>query len=374
MASMTTTGAVKWSSQVARDRKLFETSIRKGAVYLDNELWTQAFGAYRAAIKESPKEPLAYAGLAEACFGLKRLDRALELYKVAARYSRGDIYYLKKVADIQERLGQLEAAGRTYMAIGEIHLRRRELDDAVSHWQRAVRLEPGLLGTHRRLAMVYQRQNDVRSAVREYLAIARILQMQGNKKKALQMCRAALRLDPDNDDVLRALDLIRSGPEAFVEPEPQEPEVTEVAVPADEMGSLVKQMATAFEVGRVAPAPGRQVVTDPVEMARRLAQNQLAEEIFRDEEDDEPEGALSKLERDALIGQGMDYELRGQIPEAISCYVKAINGGLRMPAAFFTLGLLYRDGGSQDKARRAYAYAAKDPAYRQAIKAIFSSD
>lgn len=369
-----TTGALKWSTRVPKDRKLFETAISRGAVYLDHGLWTKAFGAYRTAIREFPKEPLAYAGLAEACFGLKRLDRALELYKVAARYSRGDIYYLKKVADIQERLGQLEAAGRTYMAIGEIQLRRRELEDAVSHWQRAVRLEPGLLGTHRRLAMVYQRQNDVRSAVREYLAIARILQMQGNSKKASQMCHAALRLDNDNEDVLRALELIRSGPEAFVEPEPQPPGSAETAEPADEMGSLVKQMATAFEAGRSIPEADRPVEADPVEAARRLAQNQLAEEIFRDEEEDEPEGSLSKLERDALIGQGMDYELRGQTSEAISCYVKAINGGLAMPSAFFTLGLLYRQAGTVDKARRAFAFAAKDPAFRQAIKAIFSRD
>ncbi|MCZ7669265.1 MAG: hypothetical protein M5U34_19810 [Chloroflexi bacterium] len=32
--------------------------------------------------------------------------------------------------------------------------------------------------------------------MREYLAIARILQEQGDNKKGLQMCQAALRLDP----------------------------------------------------------------------------------------------------------------------------------------------------------------------------------
>ncbi len=359
---------------MAKDRKIYEDALRRGTVYLDNELWKEAFRAYRVAVKEFPHEPEPYAGLGDACFGMKRMDKALDLYKMASRYSRGDITYLKKVADVQERLGQLEPAGRTYMAVGEIYLRRRELDDAISNWQRAIRLEPSLLGPHRRLAMVFQRQNKIRDAVREYLAIARILQMQGDKKKAIQMCRAALRLDPDNEDVLKAFELIRGGPEAYIEEEEEE-EVVEEAVEEveDDMSGIVRQMATAFEAQRQPVVKQEAVKTGPVEEARKLAQNQLAEEIFRDEDDNEPAGSLSKLERDALIGQGMDFESRGQVDDAITCYGKAINGGLQMPAAYFTLGLLYLNKGNRALARQSLETAAKDPAYREASKAALSA-
>ena len=54
--------------------------------------------------------------------------------------------------------------------------------------------------------MAFQRKGNSRGAVREYLAIARILDMQGDSKKALQMCRAAMRLDPDNPDEYRQPD------------------------------------------------------------------------------------------------------------------------------------------------------------------------
>jgi tetratricopeptide (TPR) repeat protein len=104
------------------------------------------------------------------------LDKALDCFKFAASFSRGDISHLQKVADIQERLGQLSEAARTYTAVGEILLRQREIDDAINHWLRAVGLEPNLLGAHRRLASVFHRRNDTKAAVREYLAIARILQ------------------------------------------------------------------------------------------------------------------------------------------------------------------------------------------------------
>lgn len=349
---------------MAGDRRRYEEALRRGARFLDDEQWKEAFRAYRIAVSEFPKEPVPYAGLGDACFGMKRMDRALELFKVAARYSRGDIFYLQKVADIQERLGQLDAAGRTYMAMGEIHLRRRQLDDAVNQWQRAIRLEPNLLGTHKRLAMVYQRQNKKRDAVREYLAIARILQMRGDKRRAIRMCQAALRLDPENEDVLKAFELIQRGPEAYVQEE-EEPAKAPPVEEADDIGSMIRQMASAIEAERSTPSKDQRDKPDPVETARRRAQDQLAEEIFRDEEEDEPAGKLSKLERDALIGQGMDFELRGQVPEAITCYEKAVEGGLTLPAVHFTLGLLYLNNGDAEQARQAFSAAAEDPSFRQ---------
>ena len=87
-----------------------------------------------------------------AYFELGELEKSLENYKLAARFSKGDMIYLKHVADVQERLGQTRDAAQTYMAIGEIQLRRRRLDEAVGNWLRAARLDPNLIGARRRLA------------------------------------------------------------------------------------------------------------------------------------------------------------------------------------------------------------------------------
>lgn len=352
---------------MAKNRARYEEATKRGQAYLQNDQWQEAFSVYRVAIAEFSQSAPAYDGLGQACFGLKQLDRALECYKLAARYSKGDVKYLQKVADMQERLGRLSEAARTYMAVGEVLLRQRELDKAVNNWQRAVRLESSLLGPHRRLAMVYQRQNNIRDAVREYLAIARILQMQGEDKKALQMCRAALRLDPDSPDVITAIDLIRKGAAEYnrAEEEEEEEAVEEKAAvkTADEdLPAMVRQMARAFEADR-APVVTSTKTASALDAARNLAQNQLAEEIFRDEDDDDA-GSLSKLERDALIGQAMDYESRSQMENAIACYERAIVGGLKLPAAYFSLGLLYKNNNQHDKATRALQMAAKEPAYQ----------
>lgn len=363
---------------MAGDRARYREAMRRGLAYNNRQQWRKAFQAFRVALAEFPASPEAFAGLGEACFGLKMLDKALDSYKLAARHSRGDIKYLQRVADLQERLGQLGEAARTYMAAGELQLRQRRLEEATANWERAVRLEPGLLGAHRRLATVFQRQGNVKAAVREYLAIARTLQMRGEPNKALQMCRAALRLDPENEDVMMAMELVRRGEaalgveeEAAAAPEPAAAQEGE-----DEMAETVRQIAEVFEEERRSwqaeqepPEPD-----DPVTAAVRRAQNELAEEIFRDEEDENAlygAGAdgLSKLERDALIGQGIDFQSRGQVARAIECYRQAVAGGLNLPAADFTLGVLHLEREQSDEARQAFARAARDTSYLTAIRA-----
>ncbi len=365
---------------MAKDQAKYEKAIKVGLAYNKAKRWKDAFTAFRIAIGEFPHDAAAYAGLGESCLGLKQLDRALDCFKLAARYSKGDMRYLRSVADIQERQGQLAEAARTYLAIGEILLKQRQLEEAIGNWERSIRLDSSLLGSHKRLAMVFQRLGRTRDAVREYLAIARILQMRGENNKALQMCQAALRLDPGNDDVLTAVALIRHGESAFEEPEVEpEPEVAtglsaEEQAEADSLTETVRQMAAIFEAERNDQVVAeREEVSDPIEKAKRLAQEELAAELFRDEEET-ADGAdsLSKLERDALLGQAMDFETRGHIDDAIGCYQRAIKGGLKLPAAYFLLGLLYVTTQQRSEAEKMLNLAAQNPAYLQASQQVLN--
>ena len=371
---------------MAKNRTRYNEALKRGWALVEKKQWKQALGVFRIAVNEFPKEAEPYEGLGDACVGLKQLDRALECYKIASRYSRGDLKHLRKVADIQERMGKLSDAGRTYMAMGEILLRQQKIEEAVSNWLRAVGLEPNLLGAHRRLASIFQRQNNIKAAVREYLAIARILQMEGKKKQALQMCKAALKLDPDSQDVLTAIELIRHGPEALQkEEEEEEEETAQEPEPAEDgsIASTVRQMASIFEAEKqgwnLTREKARKAAEgkDPVVFARRLAQEQLAEEIFREEEDldllyGSGSTGMSKLERDALIGQAMDFQTRGDTSGAINCYEQAIKGGLKMTAAHFSLGLLYLEQKRAVETRRAMEIAAKDEDYQEASQLILS--
>lgn len=363
---------------MAGDRTRYVDALKKGSGFLKNEQWREAIAAYRIAISEFPDRAEAYAGLGEACLGQKQYDRALECFKLAARHSQGNVQFLGKVADIQERMGMLGEAGRTYMATGEIYLRQRDAESAISNWERAVRLEPNLLGAHQRLAMVFQRTGETKKAVREYLAIARSLSMMGESKKAMQMCRAALRLDPDNPDVLTAIRLVRHGEEAYpdAEEEPEE-EPTPEPVPEkkdDGLADAIRQMAAVLESEKSSWQLGGN--QDAVSSARTFAQEKLAEEIFREEDNEDllygTGDGLSKLERDALIGQAMDFESRGDVAKAIACYEKVLKGGLDLPAAYFTLGVLYLDTGRKHDALTMFDKARGDGRFVPAIGQLLS--
>lgn len=359
---------------MANEQAVYEKALQEGATHSEQGNWSAALAAYGRAVQVNPGSAAAYAGVGEACIGLRRLDRALTCYKQAVQLSRGEIAYLQKVADIQERLGQLSEAGRTYMAAGELALRRQLWDQAISNWERAVRLEPHLLGGHKRLAMTFQRQGNTRAAVREYLAIARILQTQGEQERALQMCRAALRLEPGNQDVRTAVSLIIHGEKAFA-PEEEEMaagEETAVVEKPDTIATALRQMATVFESQtadwRAQHEPAK--VEDPTEQARHLAQTQLAEEIFRDEDSDEETGEMSKLERDALLGQGIDFQTRGLPAEAIRCYEQVVAAGLQLPALHFTLGYLHFQQQNLKPAQRYLTLAAQSQPYAEASQRL----
>ena len=112
---------------MANDRTRYEDALNRGHSYSWDQNWEDAIREFEAAIKEFPNEPAPYAGLGMAYLEQNKLGKALENYKLAARYSRGDIIYLRQVADVQERLGLQEEAGKTYMAIGELELNRKRL-------------------------------------------------------------------------------------------------------------------------------------------------------------------------------------------------------------------------------------------------------
>ncbi|MFW5941364.1 MAG: tetratricopeptide repeat protein [Chloroflexota bacterium] len=349
---------------MAHNRARYEEALSRGHSYSWDQRWDEAIQAFEKALEEFPEEPAPYAGMGMACFELGQLDQALEHYKKAARYSQGDVIYLRQVADVQERLGQLGDAGQTYMAIGEIQFRKGGLDQAVDNWHRASRLAPNLLGAHQRLARYHTQQGQVRAAIREYLAIARLFQAQGESERALQTCRAALNLDPRNRDILTAIELIQHGEKIFDQQHEKPVEQLD-----GDLFAAVEGATDGFEGQdeKWGDGAGASETASPVQNARRMALEQLAEQLFaeEDEEQDDYDGlVLGRTERDALISQALDYQTRGQTNEAIRAYEKAIEAGVNSAAAHFNLGLLYQDKLRFEDAIRELEIAVEDQEYR----------
>ncbi|MCP4421086.1 MAG: tetratricopeptide repeat protein [Chloroflexi bacterium] len=341
---------------MAGNRAQFEAALNRGHSHSWDQEWTDAIQEFQVAISEVANEPAPYAGLGMAYLELNQLKEALENYKLAARFSRGDVIYLRQVADVQERLGNFGEAGKTYMAIGEIELNRRRLTEAMDNWNRAIRLEPGLLRAHQRLASIYQRQGSVHNAIREYLAMARILNSQGVSDKALQACQLALKLDPRNAEVLTAIEQLRSGEKMTGESD------SSAYQSSDSISEVAQHMAAALQEKEDDTGAGTEAAS-PVQDARRLASAKLAQDLFGDED-----GELNAqtLQLTTLISQALDFQTRGMMNEAISAYEKVMGLGLENTAAHFNLGLLYQDKLRFEDAIREFELAVEDHDFRLA--------
>lgn len=341
---------------MAKDQALFNESLNKGHTYLWDQHWTEAIEAFETAVSITKDEPAPYAGLGDAYMGLNQLNKALENYKLAARHSRGNVIYLRKVAEMQEQLGQDHEAGKTYMALGEMALSRRQLEEAMDNWHRAIRLEPNLLRAHQRLASIYQRQGAVRNAIQEYLAIANILQTQGENEQALETCNLALQLDPRNPDILTAIEMVKQGKRIFKRGEVPLARQTGVT-------GMLRQVAIS-SADDWDPSKQDAETAAPVQDARRLAMEELAGGLFDDEAEEDTD--IGKLQRDHLISQALDYQRRAMVNEAISCYEKAIASGEDSMAAHFNLGLLYQDKLRFEDAIREFEYSVTKREYKLA--------
>lgn len=362
----------KASPQPGGRQDVFRQALQRGHNFAWDQKWDEAIVAYQAALAEFPDDQQALIGLGLALFNLKRLQEALAVYQHAARRNPSDTDALEKIADIEERLGHVEEAARVYVAVAEAHLQKRNIQSAVDNWTRACRLTPNLLGAHQRLALAYERMGKARLAVREYLAIAHIFEQRGEAQKAIQACQRALQLDPRNQDVLTALDLLRAGdkdalselveapdrpqtgllktppaaapaagpgtgllrpptvgtpspgpiPRVAVPPAGAGPNATPVSEPAaDDLSAVSPALEEASFAGVVA-APGTEEEppeerASPVETARQRALTDLAESLFADSVEVR-QGRDLLVDADAAAARATPRQSKAEIDALIS--------------------------------------------------------
>ncbi|MGD8464443.1 MAG: tetratricopeptide repeat protein [Anaerolineae bacterium] len=332
---------------MAGDKKVYEKAVQDGLDFAWEQKWDEAIEAYKRALAEMPDDPVIHNHLGLAYLEAERYESALRSYGHASKLVPGDPAPVLRMAEIHRQLGQAHSAASTYFSVAEIHRRQRAWTEAIQALQEAVQLDPNHMPARLALAEVYGELDQPRRAVQEYLNLARILQRQGQIEKALDQCRVALELDPQNSEARALGEALQSG------------EAVEDAQ---------------------APAPRNGEGASPVDMARDKALEELAGIPFEDAsvglpaeisefEPEEAEGelptkpSLSRPQIDALIAQAIDFQTRGLVDEAIACYTKVIDAGVDRPAAHFNLGLLYQQRLRLESAISEFRKAVRHPQY-----------
>jgi tetratricopeptide (TPR) repeat protein len=328
-------------------REVFDQAMRLGHSAAWDQQWDRAIAAYGTALKEFPDEPLALSSLGFVLLQANNLASALQLYQRAASLNPGDPMAPEKCGEIFERQGRLNEAAQTYLAVAEIHLKRRDVQKAMDNWNRVARLTPDNLAAHTRLALAAERTNLTRQAVVEYIEVARIFQRARDTEKATAAANRALQLDPKSSEARDALDKLRRGVPL---PLPERPKAaTGELMPFGAEGLAALQGAGAEPAAKVGDTKA-----SPLSDAQRQALGQLAEMLF----EEDAELAKKSVSVDALtrgtgklrgdqarrslaikyLGQAIGLQSGGETAAAIAQYENALNNGLESPSVNLVLG------------------------------------
>ncbi len=353
---------------MAGNQTAFQKAMNQGHSAAWDQDWRKAAELYSAALDEFPENALALSSLGLAFFELADFERSLECYQHAARVAPADPVPQEKLARIHERMGRLKEAAEASLHAAELHLRGRDAERSIDNWQHVLGLYPEHLSTRQRLAAVYERVGRKEEAVREYIAVASILQHNGDLTRALKSVEYAMKMAPDSQEARFALHTLRSNQ---ILPRPARPKG----------GTGPVRMASVKELESTAQPGSLGSQMDPVDETRQKALVQLAALLFEQAEDIDIEPSsrrgLSALTRGAggpfssgsdkariilHLGQAIDSQTQGDASQAATELERALELGLRTPAAYFDLGLLHL-GRDDEKALRHLREAVKHPDY-----------
>lgn len=281
--------------------------MNMGHGYAWDQTWDKAVAAYARALQEVPEDPESHKYLGLALLQGKRYADALKVYTRAHQLAPDDPVPLEKSADVLERLGRLKEAAQQYISVADIYLAQRDIEKAIGNFERATLLTPGLLQIHYRLAQLYERTGRKRAAVLQYLTLSFNFQRGKDRTRALQAIERAIRLEPNNPQVLNAKQAIEVG-ELMAVPQ------TETAAPRSGAPSFFEEPKPKLEPPTAAAHPG-----GPLGEATEMALAELAAFLL--------EGGLTTASAQAI--QGIELHKIQDFPAALTAYQSAEKQGIR---------------------------------------------
>jgi tetratricopeptide (TPR) repeat protein len=302
---------------VAGNRLRFDEAIQKANDCVWDEKWDEAVRFYRRALAEFPDDVSALMGHAWALLNAEELEEAREVYQRLTTLNPSDPGPYERIAEIQERGGEVAQAAEMYHEAGVRYGKQNLMGKMTASYEASLRLQPQNDKTWRDLLQHYQAQKQVDKAVLAALWLAYLYQT-SHPDWAIDICRQMQGFIPHEPRIGQAMMLLQSQ-----RPVPEPP-------PLSGNEALTEEMEV--ESGDEG---------SPVDIARQHALAMLAESIFAE---DKPQiQGISQMEVDLLIGRAVDAQTRGDLTAALQAYEQLTKAGVSMVSINFNLGLLYKE-------------------------------
>lgn len=277
--------------------------------------WATAIESYSRAVQASSEDADAHINLGMALLRDGQLDRSLKVFRRANQLAPEDAVPLEGTADVLEKMGQLKEAAQQYVKVSDIYLAQRDLNKAITNWEHATQLTPGLVSVHARLAQAYERVSRPQDAIREYLTLAYNFKRMDDGAKALRSVERALKIEKNHPEALNALRALKSGGEIVLPESYLNRDVTPVIDDDFDFDDERVDVGEADPLGPIGEALEESLVM-------------LAEFVV--------EGGLNQFVMYAM--QGMELQRQEQFDEAVAAYIEADDAGLDHPSLKMNIG------------------------------------
>jgi tetratricopeptide (TPR) repeat protein len=349
---------------VAGDQNKFQTAMIHAERFSGQGNWPEAIKAYRFALAEFSNNEAAIIGFGQANLAVGQADIAWKAFQQVLKINPGNYQALGYIAEIQERMGQMDAAAETYLRVGNVFAGQQDIDSAIEAWLRAIELVPDKIDAHHKLAQALIQQGKTRTATRHYLIVAAIYQNREDNERALQQIQEAQALIPNDPGITAALEALDQGfpiqPDEMSDASSAEgvdlPEFADEFTDSDFFEEDPFAIESDFKPTRV-PMGGL------IESTQQQALEELANVIFEDD-NKAYTATISRDKVNLLIIQAIDLQRQEKLSEAVNTYRQVTQAGAGRPALYFNLGILYKNQGQFNEAAKMFKMAGQDKAYQ----------
>ncbi len=349
---------------MAGNQEIYEKALRAAEKFSAHGDWTNALKAYRAAVQEFPTDIPALLGLSDAYFKLQQYQSTVRALQHVLKIHPAHGQALEKMAAVFTHLGRADQAAKTYVYAGNLQAKSGQLEAAVQFWDKAIEIDGNQIQARNNLAHALVRLGNTDRAAYELVQLAAAFQSRGDDAKARQYLNAALKIAPDADVALVALDALEGGESiaeallASTQAADDEQLGWDDHVSTEEESALLAFSALDTEDDDLPGSPREEVV--------ELALGELANVLFEESLPD-LNLAVPKAELDMLIGQAIDLHTRGDNAAAIEMFETLIQHGFKRPAVYFMLADLYF---KQQKYKETIAYLNRARSHRIFLQGI----
>lgn len=117
--------------------------------------------------------------------------------------SRLDVY--EKLAELYSRQGLAMEAKSQYMVLADAATKQGNTKSALETYKKIADLDPNSINVHVKLADLHQAAGDKQKALEQYEKVGRMLLRKGMVDESVQVFQKALKIDPDNVDLIGSL-------------------------------------------------------------------------------------------------------------------------------------------------------------------------